>query len=217
MNNRTFTSLEEMAKEKKHFPYTPLLIVISAPSGAGKTTLCDKLLKDNDNIVYSISCTTRQPRGKEKNGVDYYFLTEEQFREYIDAGLFLEYALVHGNYYGTLMKTVRDALENGKHVLLDIDVQGVDQIREKISVLPDDDPLKQGFLDIFIAPPSLQILRERLVGRAEDAPEVIEQRMENAEQEMARADDYEYHIINDDLDTAYRQLNNIIRKESEII
>jgi guanylate kinase len=143
-------------------------------------------------------------------------MTEEQFKEYIAAGHFLEYALVHGNYYGTLTSTIREALNAGKHVLLDIDVQGAEQIREGLLVLPDDDPIKQGFLDVFIAPPSLTELRGRLEGRAEDTAEVIEQRMANAEQEMSCADEYEYYIINDDIDTAVARLRDIIEKESEV-
>ena len=213
--NEPFTSFEEKAQENASFDYVPLLIVVSAPSGAGKTTLCDRLLRANDHIVYSVSCTTRKPRGEEEDGVDYNFMTEEQFKGYIDAGHFLEYAVVHGNYYGTLATTIRQALGAGKHVLLDIDVQGAGQIREGLLLMTEEDPIKQGFLDIFIAPPSLEVLKARLVGRAEDSAEVIEERMTNAEHEMLRADEYEYQIINDDLDTAFLRFSNIIERESE--
>ena len=194
----------------------PLLIVMSAPSGAGKSTLCNRLIAEFERMNYSISCTTRLPRGDEKDGVEYYFLTREAFEERIRAGEFLEYAEVHGNYYGTLKETVLQSMESGCDVLLDIDVQGAEQIREGLLVLPDDDPIKQGFLDVFIAPPSLTELRGRLEGRAEDTAEVIEQRMANAEQEMSCADEYEYYIINDDLDTAVARLRDIIEKESEV-
>ncbi len=213
--NEAYKSFAEKAQEKGDFDYVPLLIVVSAPSGAGKTTLCDRLLRKNDDIVYSVSCTTRKPRGEEEDGVDYHFMTEEQFKGYIAAGNFLEYAVVHGNYYGTLATTIRQALAAGKHVLLDIDVQGAGQIREGLLLMTEDDPIRQGFLDIFIAPPSLEELRARLEGRAEDSAEVINERMINAEHEMLRADEYEYQIINDDLDTAFLRLRNIIEKESE--
>ncbi len=212
-----YLSFEEKALfEKGDFNYIPLLIVVSAPSGAGKTTLCDRLLRHNDSIVYSVSCTTRKPRGEEQDGVDYNFMTEEQFKQYIAEKRFLEFAIVHGNYYGTLASTIRQALNAGKHVLLDIDVQGAGQIREKLPLLLEDDPIRQGYLDVFVAPPSLEELRSRLVGRAEDTQEVIDERMANAENEMLHADEYEYQIINDDLDVAYQRLSNIIEKESEV-
>ena len=214
--NEPYLSLAEKAQEKNEYPYIPLLIVVSAPSGAGKTTLCDRLLKDNNNIVYSVSCTTRQPRGEEKDGRDYHFITVEQFKDYISAGRFLEYALVHGNYYGTLSDTVRQALNEGRHVLLDIDVQGAGQIRDRLSALPENDPIRQGFLDIFVTPPSLDVLKSRLIGRAEDSIDVIEKRLANAEHEMSRADEYEYQIVNDDIDSAFMRLKHIIEKESEI-
>ena len=196
------------------YDYTPLLIVVSAPSGAGKTTLCDRLLAAFDNMVYSVSCTTRAPRGEEQDGTDYHFVTEEQFRRRAEDGEFLEFAQVHGYYYGTLAQTVRQALAAGHHVLLDIDVQGVDQIREALMLLDEEDPLHQGFVDIFIAPPSLAALRQRLEGRAEDTAEVIERRMGNAELEMARAGEYDYCVVNDELDKAFGHLKTIIAKES---
>ena len=143
-------------------------------------------------------------------------MTEKEFKKYISVGHFLEYAVVHGNYYGTMASTVRQALNAGKHVLLDIDVQGAGQIREGLSLLSEEDPIRQGFLDIFITPPSIEELRSRLEGRAEDSTEVIEQRLANAEQEMSRADEYEYQVVNDDLDTAVSRLINIVTKESEV-
>lgn len=213
--NEPFQSFAEKAQDKQLFDYVPLLIVVSAPSGTGKTTLCDRLLQEDDNIVYSISCTTRKPRGVEEDGVDYFFVAEDQFQGSIAKGDFLEYAVVHGNYYGTLASTIRQALNSGKHILLDIDVQGAGQIREGLALLDDNDPIRQGFLDIFVAPPSLEVLRSRLEGRAEDSADVIDQRMKNAEQEMLRADEYEYQIINDDLDKAFQRFNKIVNKESE--
>lgn len=188
----------------------PLLIVISAPSGAGKTTLCDKLLQEFPEISYSVSCTTRDPRGEEEDGVDYFFMTEEGFRQKIANRELLEFAKVHGNYYGTLRKPVEDAFKAGDSVLMDIDVEGAAQVREVIEKLTDGHPLKEGFIDIFISPPSTEELRRRLQHRGEDAPETIELRLRNADDEMARAGEYRYQVINEDLDIAYRRLRDII-------
>ncbi len=191
------------------------LYIVSAPSGAGKTTLIKEVLRCFKTLSYSVSHTTRAPRNNEQQGIDYCFITQEEFKEKINQNYWLEWAEVHGNYYGTLATTIRQALNAGKHVLLDIDVQGAGQIREVLALLPDDDPIKQGFLDIFVAPPSLHELRARLEGRAEDSAEVINERMANAEHEMLRADEYEYQVINDDLDATFQRLRNIIDKESE--
>ena len=155
----------------------PLMIVVSAPSGAGKSTLCNRLVQDEPNIVFSVSCTTRPPRGNEEDGVEYYFLTKKEFKQRIKNGEFLEYAKVHGNYYGTLEDTVLFAMQSGKHVILDIDVQGAAQIREALIRLPLNHPIRQGFLDIFISPPSLEELEHRLRGRATDSDKVIRERL----------------------------------------
>jgi guanylate kinase len=192
-----------------------LLIVVSAPSGAGKTTLCDRLLAERDDIVYSVSCTTRAPRGQEVNGRDYFFLEEEDFLKRIANGDFMEHARVHGKWYGTLRSTVEDAMAAGTSVLLDIDVQGAAQIRQYLSGLEDGDPLKSGFLDIFVEPPSIDALRARLVGRAEDQPEEIERRVMQAENEMQSRDLYRVRVVNDDVDQAYEDLRNAILSELE--
>ena len=191
----------------------PLLIVVSAPSGAGKSTLCDRLLAESPDIVYSVSCTTRPPRGEEQDGVAYYFLTPDVFEQRVQDGAFLEHATVHDNAYGTLKETVRSAMAAGKSVMMDIDVQGAAQVLETLATLPDDDAMVQGFVDVFIQPPSLEVLRQRLEGRGEDAPEVIERRLNNAEQEMACADAYRHRVINDDLDTALTELRGILDRE----
>ncbi len=188
----------------------PLFIVISAPSGCGKTTLIDMLLQEYSDIVYSVSCTTRAPRGEEEDGVDYHFKTVERFEELIAEDAFIEHARVHGNYYGTLREPIESALKEGCSVILDIDVQGAAKVREFVRALPDSDPMKAGYVDIFILPPSMEELRSRLVGRGTDSPEAVEKRLENAEGEIARAGEYMFRVTNDDLGMAYRRLCDLI-------
>ncbi|MBQ3315083.1 MAG: guanylate kinase [Kiritimatiellae bacterium] len=188
----------------------PLFIVISAPSGCGKTTLIDMLLQEYSDIVYSISCTTRAPRGEEEDGVDYHFKTVERFEELIAEDAFIEHARVHGNYYGTLREPIESALREGCSVILDIDVQGAAKVREFVRALPDSDPMKAGYVDIFILPPSMEELRSRLVGRGTDSPEAVERRLANAEGEIARAGEYMFRVTNDDLGMAYRRLCDLI-------
>lgn len=190
-----------------------LLIVVSAPSGAGKTTLCDRLLAELPDIAYSVSCTTRAPRGREIDGQDYVFLSEAEFAVRAAHGLFLEHAVVHGNRYGTLKAAVRTALAAGRSVLMDIDVQGAAQIRNYIATLPPDDDLRRGFVDIFVEPPSLETLRRRLERRAEDAPAEIERRLRQAEVEMAQRGAYRLRIVNDDIDRAYAEFRACILRE----
>lgn len=191
-------------------PSRPLLIVVSAPSGCGKSTLCNRLVDEFPTIKYSVSCTTRDPRGDEKDGEAYYFLTKKEFKERIKNGEFLEHAKVHGNYYGTLEDTVLFAMEEGSHVLLDIDVQGVKQIREALIRLDPRHPIRRGFTDIFIAPPSMEELEKRLRGRGTDEEKVIRKRLDNAEGEMAFAKEYTFQIVNDDLEHAYHELKTVI-------
>ena len=195
----------------------PLLILVSAPSGAGKSTLCDKLLQDYPELVYSVSCTTREPRGEEEDGVDYHFLTQARFDELVAEGAFLEHATVHGNSYGTLIQPIRDAFAHNLSILLDIDVAGAAQVRERLADLPEGDPLRDGFTDIFILPPSLEELRRRLVTRGEDSPETIEKRMRNASGEMDRAGEYRYRLVNDDLEIAYKELRAIVEYAGGVI
>ncbi|MCC7299817.1 MAG: guanylate kinase [Verrucomicrobia bacterium] len=193
--------------------HKPLLLVISAPSGAGKSSLCNRLVEKFPEMVYSISCTTRAPRGSEQNGVHYHFLSEENFRARIDAGEFLEHALVHGNRYGTLKQTVMDALAQGRDIIMDIDVQGAQQIRAACAAMHADDLIKKSFVDIFIAPPSMDELKRRLCGRATDSAEVIEKRMRNAADEMAHQSRYQHIVINDDFEKALDELCEIITRE----
>jgi len=188
----------------------PLMIVVSAPSGAGKSTLCDRLIAEFPKIVYSVSCTTRDPRGEEKDGVHYYFLSRKEFKERAKNGEFLEFAKVHGNLYGTLEDSVLFAMEEGCHVLLDIDVQGAQQIRDSLSRLDPRHPIRRGFMDIFISPPSLEELEIRLRGRGTDSEHVVRKRLENAKGEMEHASEYTYQVINDDLEQAYSDLKALI-------
>lgn len=188
----------------------PLFIVISAPSGCGKSTLIDMLLQEYCDIVYSISCTTRAPRGEEEDGLDYHFKTKARFEELIKEHAFIEYAKVHDNYYGTLKAPIVEVLAEGSSMILDIDVQGAAKVREYVRNLPNTDPLKIGYVDIFINPPSMEELRARLEGRGTDAPDVIERRMANAAGEMARAGEYMFQVTNDDLGMAYKRLCDLI-------
>lgn len=197
-------------------PSRPLLLAISAPSGAGKTTLCDRLVGEFSSMRYSVSCTTRPPRDGEIDGVDYVFLDEDAFVARIRDGAFLEHAEVHGYRYGTLKATVLDAFAEGRDVLMDIDVQGVQQLRALL-----DDPanaaLKRAYLDVFIAPPSLESLIARLKGRGKDSEAVIARRVKQAEVELQHWASYRYFIINDRLDASYDALRAIVIAEKHRI
>ena len=193
----------------------PLFIVMSAPSGCGKSTLIDMLLQEYPDLQYSISCTTRAPRGDEEDGIDYHFLTVDRFRELLAEGAFLEHAEVHGNYYGTLRQPIVDVLNEGNSMILDIDVVGAAKVRHQVMHhLPPEDPLRAGYIDIFINPPSMEELRARLVGRGTDTPDVIERRLANAEGEMARAGEYMFQVTNDELAVAYKRLCDLIDAKS---
>ena len=168
----------------------PLLIVVSAPSGCGKSTLCDRLVEEFPKVNYSVSCTTRDPRGEEKDGVAYYFLSKKEFKERIKNGEFLEWAKVHGNFYGTLEDTILYSMEEGKHVLLDIDVQGAAQVRDC-----EDELIRASLVDLFVMPPSEKELAARLTGRATDSEEVIALRLKNAIEEMSHWSKYRYRLV----------------------
>jgi guanylate kinase len=195
----------------------PLFIVISAPSGAGKTTLCDMLLQSYPEICYSVSCTTREPRLNEEDGVDYQFMTVEAFKKLVAEGQFLEHAKVHDNYYGTLKAPIYEVLREGQCMLLDIDVVGAEQVRKHVAALPESDPMRRGFIDIFINPPSMDELLARLEHRGTDSPAVIEKRIRNAEREMERAGDYMFQVTNDDLQTAFKRLCDLINVKAGLI
>ena len=188
----------------------PLFIVLSAPSGCGKSTLIDMLLQEYPDICYSISCTTREPRGEEEDGLDYHFKTKERFEELIAEKAFVEYACVHGNYYGTLKAPIAEVLAEGNSMILDIDVQGAAKVRDYVKSLPNNDPMKIGYVDIFILPPDMEELRRRLVGRGTDSAASVEKRLANAEGEIARADEYMFKVTNDELAIAYKRLCDLI-------
>ena len=178
------------------------IVVISGPSGCGKSSLLKEVYKSIDNYYFSISTTTRKIRENEKDGVDYHFVTKEQFQSDIKNNNFLEWAEVHGNYYGTSLKPVQEALSCSKVVIFDIDVQGHTLIRKQLDYLT---------TSVFITTPSLQELKNRLYNRATDNDKVIAQRIENAKKEIHQLDEYDYFIINDDLMTASKQLLSIIQ------
>jgi len=180
-----------------------LLIVISAPSGTGKTTLCHMLLKEFPKMEFSVSYTTRKPRPNEKDGVDYHFVTKEQFLKMVEEGDFLEWAEVYGNLYGTSKSQVLKALEEGKDVLLDIDPQGALQVKKNFpeAVL------------IFVLPPSLKELEKRLRKRGTDDEATIEKRLKVARKELQTALKYDYLVVNDELNLAFNALKSIIIAE----
>ena len=188
----------------------PLFLVVSAPSGCGKSTLIDMHLQEYHDIVYSISCTTRAPRGEEEDGLDYHFLEKSRFEELVAENAFIEYACVHGNYYGTLKRPIEEVLGEGNTMILDIDVQGAAKVREYVRKLPDSDPMKAGYVDIFILPPSIEELQRRLERRGTDSRETIAKRVAAAEGEIARAGEYMFKVTNDDLGEAYKRLCDLI-------
>jgi len=181
---------------------TGRLYILSAPSGAGKTTLCQEILKNFPAIRYSISHPTRLPRPGEKDGVDYFFITEEGFINGIQEGSWAEWAKVHDNYYGTSSKFLNKTLLSGSDILLDIDVQGTMQI---IKQYPD-------AITIFIMPPSLEKLNQRLRDRGTDSDEVIEKRLQNAKEEIERKGIYKHTVVNDQLEKAKQELFQIIHQ-----
>ena len=183
--------------------HPPLLFIVSAPSGSGKSTLVNKLLNSVPDLDFSISYTTRQPRGSEKNGKQYFFVGPPDFKKMIDDDEFLEYAEVFGNYYGTARRFLRQAEADGHDLLLDIDVQGAAQIQRK---LPE-------AVSIFILPPDRKTLESRLRKRSEDAEEVIQRRLVTASREIENYDKYNYILVNDQLDKSSQSLEAIVQSE----
>ena len=181
--------------------YKGKLYIIAAPSGAGKTSLVNAMVKSTPHIQVSVSHTTRDSRPGEKDGVNYHFTTVEDFKSMLAQGVFLEHAEVFGNYYGTSHQWVRERLDEGVDVILEIDWQGAQQVRR---LMPD-------AVSIFILPPSRDVLHERLVGRGQDSADVIERRMTQAVNEMSHYNEFDYIVVNDEFDLALRDLQTIIR------
>ncbi len=185
------------------------VLVTSGPSGAGKSTVCQRLLAETPGIRFSVSCTTRAPRAGELDGRDYHFVSREVFEARVAAGEFLEHAEVHGNYYGTLAAEVLSHVEHGIDVLLDIDVQGAMQIRERCH----QPPWRDMAVFAFIGPPSLEELSRRLRGRGTDAEDVIRRRLQNALEELAQWRRYDYLIVNHDVEEAVAELQAILHTQ----
>ena len=188
----------------------PLLIVISAPSGGGKTTLCQQLLSSSPNMTRAITCTTREPREGEVDGIDYHFLDAASFLKRLQAGNFLEHATVYGHSYGTLKSEVLGKLRQGKDVLLNIDVQGAATIRERAS---QDDELKRALLSVFLTPPSATVLEQRLRKRGTDAEAVIQKRLGVARHEVAQWRFFDYLLISNTISEDLRRMQIIVEAE----
>lgn len=178
------------------------ILVLSGPSGAGKSSLIAKIIDHIGPTYFSISTTTRPMREGEIDGVHYHFVTEKEFKEDVEQEMFLEYAVVHGNYYGTSLGPVKKALKEGKLVIFDIDVQGHDAVQNRLADIT---------TSVFITTPTLQELKQRLYGRSTDSEEIIAKRVEMAKREVQRISEYDFLVVNDDLDTAAEVLVSIAK------
>lgn len=182
-------------------------LVLSAPSGAGKTTIAHRLRARRGDVVFSISATTRPPREGERDGVDYHFVAEDEFRRMIDAGELIEWARVHDSYYGTPLRNVRDARARGQFLLLDIDVQGAGQIRERVPEA----------VRVFILPPSGRALVDRLVGRGSEDDARVQRRLRNALDEIRGAAEFDQVVVNDDLDAAVADVDAVLEGRADAV
>ena len=182
-----------------------ILVILSSPSGAGKTSIARALVKGNENFLFSVSATTRKSRPGEVNGREYDFLTVDQFRQKIKEGQFLEHAKVFGNLYGTPLQAVRDSISQGKSVVFDVDWQGGKQIRSS--------SLNEFVISIFILPPSIKELHDRLMNRAQDSSETVKDRMKKSIDEIMHWKEYDYVIVNRDFDKTLREVESIITSE----
>jgi len=189
----------------------PLLVVISAPSGAGKTTLCERTLATRPQMTRAITCTTRPPRSEEQDGVHYYFLEAGDFLRRVQAGNFLEHATVHGNSYGTLKSEVLGKLRTGQDVLLNVDVQGAAAVRAQADKDPE---LKRALVTVFLAPTSIAQLEDRLRKRAQDSTEVIQKRLAAARHELGQWRNFEYVIMTSSIEEDLRRMLAILDAEA---
>lgn len=180
-----------------------VLIIISGPSGAGKGTICKALLEKHNDLFLSVSATTREPRKGEVNGVNYYFLTKEEFKSKIEEGDFLEWAEVYGNYYGTPKSKVQEMIDSGKNVILEIDIQGALKVKENS---------EEGVF-IFILPPSMEELKHRIINRGSETPESLLERFNSAYKEINYISKYNYGIVNDTVESAVNKIENILISE----
>jgi len=189
---------------------SPLLVLISAPSGGGKTTLCQRLLAARPELTRVVTCTTRPPRAGERDGTDYYFLDAGAFLKGVQEGDYLEHATVYGNNYGTLRSEVLGKLRRGKDVLLNVDVQGAAAIRERAQEVPE---LKRALVSVFLTPPSLSIVEERLRKRGTDSPAVIQKRLSVALEEIAHWRHFDYLLVSASIDEDLRRMMAIMEAE----
>jgi len=189
---------------------SPLLVLISAPSGGGKTTLCQQLLGARPHMTRAVTCTTRAPRQGEQDGVDYFFLDADSFLKRVQAGNFLEHATVYGNSYGTLKGEVLGKLRQGKDVLLNVDVQGAATIRQRAE---EDPELKRALVSVFLTPASLDVLEGRLKKRGTDSPAVIQKRLAVARQEIAQWKNFDYLLISSTIREDLRRMQAIVEAE----
>lgn len=189
---------------------SPLLVLLSAPSGGGKTTLCQQLLAARPDMARAITCTTREPRAGEKDGVDYHFLDAGSFLKRVQAGNFLEHATVYGHSYGTLKSEVLNKLRQGKDVLLNVDVQGAAAIRARAE---EEIELKRALVSVFLTPPSITVLEARLRKRGTDSAVAIQKRLSEARQEIARWKNFDYLLISDSIGEDLRRMQAIIEAE----
>lgn len=189
---------------------SPLLVLLSAPSGGGKTTLCQQLLAARPDMERAITCTTREPRAGEKDGLDYHFLDAGSFLKRVQAGNFLEHATVYGHSYGTLKAEVLNKLRQGKDVLLNVDVQGAAAIRARAE---EDTELKRALVSVFLTPPSLAVLEARLIKRGTDSPAEIRKRLGVARQEIGQWKNFDYLLISDSIPEDVRRMQAIIEAE----
>lgn len=187
-----------------------MLVVISAPSGTGKTTLCEETLGARPNMTRAITCTTREPRPGEKDGIDYYFLDAGTFLKRVQAGNFLEHATVYGNSYGTLKSEVLGKLRAGKDVLLNVDVQGAAAIKAHAD---EDHELRPALVTVFLTPPSMAVLEARLKKRGQDSPQVIAKRLSVARQEMSQWKHFDYLIVSSSIEEDVRRLQAVLDAE----